>query len=89
MALDNNRKIYISTICIDGKRISAMREIAKATFGESFLFIEVYDGRFIITANDKIDINILNKFKDKYRLCKVRVYQELIDFPALKNERKK
>lgn len=85
----SERKIYTSAICIDGKRIAAMREIAKAAFGESFLFIEVYDGRFVVTANDKIDINVFHKFKEKYKLCKVRVYQELIDFPAIKNERKR
>lgn len=83
------KKIYTSTICIDGKRMAAMREIAKTAFGEAFLFIEIYDGRFVVTANDKINVDAYHHFKEKYKLCRVRVYQELIGFPELKNERKR
>lgn len=80
------KKIYTSAICIDGKRIAAMREIAKAAFSDSFLFIEVYDGRFVITVNDKINMDSYERFKDKYKLCKVRVYREVLDLSILKKK---
>lgn len=85
-----NRKIYRSDICIDGKRINAMREIAKATFGESFLFIEVDTSErvFVVRVDDCIDVNKLNQFTDKYRLCKVKIYKE-IDPPVAKGEKRR
>lgn len=89
-----NRKIYNSDICIDGKRISEMREIVNATFGEAFMYIEVDTANrvFIVRIDDSvgngIDITKLIKFEEKYRLCKVRVYQEL-DMMSIKASRKK
>lgn len=75
--MTSDRRKHTSDICIDGKRISTMREIAKAVFGDSYLFIEVHDGRFVIRIDDTIDIASLNKFIEKYRLCRVRVYREI------------
>lgn len=83
------KKIYTSAICIDGKRMAAMKEIAKTAFGEAFLFIEIYDGRFIVHANDKINVDAYSTFKDKYRLCRVRVYRELIGFPESRADKKR
>lgn len=85
-----NRKRYNSDICIDGKRICAMRELAKEAFEESFLSIEVEmpSRIFVIRVDDTIDINKLNKFESKYKLCKVIVYQT-IDSSMLKGIRKK
>lgn len=75
------RKIYKSTICIDGKRISEMREIANAIFEGAFMSIEVSDGRFLVRIDDSvgngIDIDKLERFKNKYRLCNVKVYREV------------
>lgn len=87
MSVDQKKK-YTSDICIDGKRISSMREIAKGYFRDSFLFIEVYDGRFVITANDKIDIDSYDHFTEKFKLCRVRIYSE-IDIATLRGKRKK
>lgn len=77
MATSSERKIHTSDICISGKRISAMREIAEARFGKSFMFIQVCDGRFVITVNDKINVDDYDAFTGKYALCKVRIYKEV------------
>ena len=89
MVSSREKKTYTSMICIDGKRMAAMREIAKTAFGEAFLFIEIYDGRFVVHANDKINVDAYTNFKDKYKLCRVKVYQELLEFPEFKNENKR
>lgn len=86
--MSSDRKVYTSDICIDGKRITAMREIAMAAFGESFLFIEVSDGRFIVRVNDMVDINSYYKFTDRYKLCKVLILRE-VSISVLVNERRK
>lgn len=93
MTIDKERKKHLSDICIDGKRITAMKEIAMAAFGESFMFIEIHPSRiFIIHVNDGIgngiDIDRLVKFQEKYRLCRVKVYDEKDLFP-LKNTKSK
>lgn len=84
----SNRKMHTSDICISGKRISAMREIAAAMFGRAFMFIEVYDGRFVVTVNDKINVDDYDDFTGKYLLCKVRIYRE-VDISILRNVSRK
>lgn len=71
-----DRKTYKSDICLDGKRLRAMREIAEAAFGESFMFIEVSDGRFLVRVEDTIDMNAYQRFTERYPLCRVRIYSE-------------
>lgn len=83
------KKTYTSLICIDGKRIHTMREIAKATFAEAFLFIEVCDGRFVVRVDHTINMDALSKFEKKYTLCKVRIYKEVLDRSMLLAEKKK
>lgn len=89
MAIDN-KKNRICDICIDGKRISTMREIAKSTFEDSFICIEVKmkEGIFVVRIDDNVDKNKLNKFTDKYKLCKVMVYR-LIDPTTIENRKNK
>lgn len=88
MNSSGERKIYTSDICISGKRISAMREIAQATFGQEFLFIEVNNGRFVVHVKDNIDIDDYEYFTEKYILCKVRIYQET-DIVQIRAKKKK
>lgn len=81
MSQDRNARMPASNICIGGKRISEMRELASATFGEALMYVEVDIANriFIVHVNDSagngIDIDKLVKFKDKYKLCAVKVYQ--------------
>lgn len=62
-----------------------MREIAKATFEDSFLSIEIEfpKGIFVVRVDDTVDIDRYNKFIAKYNLCKVIVYKP-IDISLLK-----
>lgn len=90
MATLNDRKKYNSDICIDGKRIGVMRQIANATFGKSFLSIEVQmpDRIFVVRVDNNIDVIDLKEFEDKYKLCRVIVYQP-IDFSSNRSINKK
>lgn len=88
MTSGKNRKIYPSDICISGKRIRAMREIARAMFGKSFLFIEVCDGRFLVTVDDKIDLDDYDEFTSKYFMCRIRIHRE-IDASSLRDSSKR
>lgn len=85
----SSRKKYNSDICIDGKRIGAMRQLAIAIFEDSFLSIEVQmpERIFIVRLDNEIDPEQLRQFEDKHKLCKVIVYQP-IDFSALSGKRK-
>lgn len=85
MTETTNRKKFDSDICIDGKRIGTMRQISKATFRDSFLYIEVsMPARvFVLGLDNQIDKEQLIDFKEKYPLCKVIVYQP-IDFCGIK-----
>ena len=76
MSRNSERKTYKSDICLDGKRLRAMREIAEAAFGESFMFIEVREGRFLVRVEDAIDLNAYYRFTGRYPLCRVRIYSE-------------
>lgn len=86
----SSRKKFDSDICIDGKRIGTMRQISKATFRNSFLYIEVsMPARiFVLGVDNSIDKTQLIDFTSKYPLCKVIVYQP-IDFPSIKATGKK
>lgn len=79
MTATNNRKKFNSDICIDGKRIGTMRQIAIAAFRDSFLSIEVKmpDRVFLLRLDHRINKNELQDFKNKYRLCKVIIYKEI------------
>lgn len=74
-----DRKKFNSDICIDGKRIGTMRQIAKAAFRDSFLSIEVKmpDRVFMLRLDHHIDKEELKEFTDKHRLCKVQIYKEI------------
>lgn len=74
-----------SDICIGGKRIGIMRQLAQEVFEDSFLSIEVDERNrvFILRIDDK-NVHKLNSFKQKYPLCKVIVYKE-IDYSVLRN----
>lgn len=68
------RKKFKSDICIDGKRISEMREIAKAHFGEAFFHIDIKDGRFCIYIyHSKTSSKEIKRFTDnpKHKLCRI------------------
>ena len=68
---------YKSQVCFNGKRIAAMREIAKAAFEESFLTIEVGEREFIIRIDDK-KAHKKEKFETEHRQCRIIVYKELL-----------
>lgn len=94
MTTASERKTHTSDICIGGKRINYMREVARATFGESFMFIEVNTAErvFVVRIDDSVgngvDIDKLMKFMDKYRLCRVKIYEEK-DMQLFKSGKKK
>lgn len=79
MTAINTRRKFSSDICIAGKRIGTMRQIAKAIFRDSFLSIEVKmpDRVFVLRLDHRIDRDMLKDFTDKHRLCKVIVYKEM------------
>lgn len=90
MPQTNDRKKFDSDICIDGKRIGTMRQIAKATFRDSFLSIEVRmpDRIFIVRLDDRAPSGELKEFTSKHRLCRIILYKE-IDLSALMNASRK
>lgn len=68
------RKKFKSDICIDGKRISEMREIAAAHFGEAFFHIDIKDGYFdIYIYAKKTSAREMKRFSDnpKHKLCHI------------------
>lgn len=79
MTTVKDKKVHPSEIWIDGKRINSMREISKATFEDSFLYIEVntQQGIFIVLVDDSVDCDKYDKFVEKYKLCKVKILREV------------
>lgn len=79
MSITDKRKKFNSDICIDGKRIGYMRQLARAIFGDSFLTIEVnqHELIFIIRLDNSVDKKTLNDFKQKNKSCKIIVYKPI------------
>lgn len=71
-----SRKKFTSDICIDGKRINVMRQLAQTAFEESFISIEIKDGRFIIHIKDDVPEKKLKTFLINKPLCKIIPYKE-------------
>ena len=80
---ENTKKKYDSQIYVDGKRMSAMKEIAKVKFQDSFLSIGITKTaeKFIIMVNDLVDMKEVEKFEEKYPLCNVEVYKKIRSRP--------
>lgn len=72
-----------SQISLQGKTISMMRELAKGIFQESFMSIEVdkKSMMFIIRIENEADKKTIDYFKEKYKQCIVKVFQEVKDIP--------
>lgn len=85
----NTKKKFDCDICIGGKRIGTMRQIARDTFKDSFLSIEVKmpDRIFIVRVDNQINKNDLEVFTTRHTLCKVIVYQP-IEFALIKNPKR-
>lgn len=66
-----------SWLYIGGKRIGQMREIAEEKFGESFLDIKIKEGLFIIRVADDANLQAMEKFTDRYKLCKIEVFPRI------------
>lgn len=71
---------------IGGKRIGQMRELAEEKFGESFLSIEIKEGIFVIRLVNDANVNEMEKFTHKHKLCRIEVFPR-ISFSVFRGKR--
>lgn len=74
----SHKSVPNSQVCISGKTLSKMREIAEGVFMESFHSIIIAKNRqcFIVFVEKNVPPRTMTYFKDKYQQCKVKFCED-------------
>jgi hypothetical protein len=77
-SVKSHKTIPDSQLCINGKTLSKMREIAEGIFMDSFNNIIVAKNRqsFVVFVEKNVPVRTLTFFKEKYKQCSIKFCED-------------